>query len=244
MGRVARCAQRNEQGCGRVQKPQEAPKAKALWKMKATKDVGEEYYDPEREDNIMGRSKTRTISTLGRASQRSDWGTGSSSEMLKIRGRRSWPEHFVEGAFCNGRCWLPHSIHGMERARRYGPHGELFFFLIQKEPATVPGSETFSLFFNADIRTLRFSANVLKKCALIALHLIAEEGRGGEDGGHAPGLVNKWKMGCPKSSVWDSDDEAWSEDKSVVKAMFGRKTKVCLPVALEKAVWATKRCTS
>ena len=36
---------------------------------------------------------------------------------------------------------------------KYGPHGELFFFLIQKEPATVPGSETFSPFFNADFRT-------------------------------------------------------------------------------------------
>ena len=35
---------------------------------------------------------------------------------------------------------------------KYGPHGELFFFLIEKEPATVPGSETFSPFFLADIR--------------------------------------------------------------------------------------------
>ena len=35
---------------------------------------------------------------------------------------------------------------------KHWPHGELFVFLIQKEPATVPGSET-SPFFNADIRT-------------------------------------------------------------------------------------------
>ena len=41
------------------QKPQEPQKAKALWKMKAAKDAGEEYYDPEREDNILGRNKTR-----------------------------------------------------------------------------------------------------------------------------------------------------------------------------------------
>ena len=27
--------------------------------MKAAKDVGEEYYDPEREDNILGTNKTR-----------------------------------------------------------------------------------------------------------------------------------------------------------------------------------------
>ena len=26
---------------------------------------------------------------------------------------------------------------------KYGPHGELFFFLIQEESATMPGSETF-----------------------------------------------------------------------------------------------------
>ena len=39
---------------------------------------------------------------------------------------------------------------------KYGLHGELFFFLIQKEQVTVPGSETFSPFFNADIRTLPF----------------------------------------------------------------------------------------
>ena len=36
---------------------------------------------------------------------------------------------------------------------KYGPHGELFFFLIQKEPEMVPGGEACSLFFNADIRT-------------------------------------------------------------------------------------------
>ena len=34
---------------------------------------------------------------------------------------------------------------------KYGPHGELFFFIFQKEPAAMPGSETFSLFFIADI---------------------------------------------------------------------------------------------
>ena len=55
-----------------------------------------------------------------------------------------------------------------------------------------------------------FPADVLlKKCALIALHLIAEERRDG-DGCHAPGLVDEWMMGCPKSPMWESDGEAWS----------------------------------
>ena len=39
---------------------------------------------------------------------------------------------------------------------KYGPHGELFFFLTQKEPATMPGSETVSPFLNADICTSPF----------------------------------------------------------------------------------------
>ena len=38
-----------------------------------------------------------------------------------------------------------------------------FFFLIQKERATMPGSKTFSPFITADIRTSFVSANVLKK---------------------------------------------------------------------------------
>ena len=42
-----------------MKKPHEAQKAKALWKMKAAKDSGEEYYDPDREDNILVRNKTR-----------------------------------------------------------------------------------------------------------------------------------------------------------------------------------------
>ena len=56
---------------------------------------------------------------------------------------------------------------------------------------------------------------VLKKCALVALHLIGEEGRGGEDGRHAPGLGDEWKVGCPKSPMWKSEGEAWSEDERV-----------------------------
>ena len=42
-----------------VKKSQEAQKAIALWRMKAAKDAGEEYDDPDREDNVLGRNKTR-----------------------------------------------------------------------------------------------------------------------------------------------------------------------------------------
>ena len=60
-----------------------------------------------------------------------------------------------------------------------------------------------------------FSADVLKKCALIALHIIAEEGEGGEGGCHAPDLRDEWKVGCPKSPMWESVGEACLEDESV-----------------------------
>ena len=39
--------------------PQEAQKAKVLWTMKAAKDRETDFYDPAREDNILGRNYTR-----------------------------------------------------------------------------------------------------------------------------------------------------------------------------------------
>ena len=41
-----------------AKKPQEAQKARVLWKIKAATDAGEEYYDPTCEDNIKGRNET------------------------------------------------------------------------------------------------------------------------------------------------------------------------------------------
>ena len=61
---------------------------------------------------------------------------------------------------------------------KYGPHGELFFFLIQQ--AIAPNNETFSPLINPVIRFPCFSADVLEKCALIALHVMAEEAMGGD----------------------------------------------------------------
>ena len=29
-----------------------------------------------------------------------------------------------------------------------------------------------------------------------------------------PGLGDEWKVGCPKSPMWESEGEAWSEDES------------------------------
>ena len=108
---------------------------------------------------------------------------------------------------------------------KYGPQGELFFFLIQKEPAIVPDSETFSPFISSDIRTPLFSADVLKQCAPLALHIIAQEGRDG-DGFQVPELGDEWKMGCPKSPMWEGEGGAWSEDEGA-SSTASREGNVC-----------------
>ena len=91
----------------RVKKPNENQKAKALWKMKATMDRREDFYDPERKDNIVERDKTRLelwkehlkdpIVALDKALkcvENSCW-------------RVCWPEKLVEGATSSGPRTLP-----------------------------------------------------------------------------------------------------------------------------------------
>ena len=43
----------------RAKEPSESKKARALWRMKAARGRREEFYDPERQDNILGRNKKR-----------------------------------------------------------------------------------------------------------------------------------------------------------------------------------------
>ena len=103
--------------------------------------------------------------------------------------------------------------------------------LIQKEPAIAPNSETFSTFINPGIRTPLFSAAVLKKCALLALHLIAEE--------------EETEMDV-MPLIWGKNGKLAAERVQCerVKAKLGRKTKVCSLAAFVKAMCATMRCTS
>ena len=94
---------------------------------------------------------------------------------------------------------------------KYGPHGDPFFFLIQNEPVrsmSVRPSAPSSMLTSV----LLFSPDVLKKCALLALHLIAEEGRDG-DGFEVRGLGDEWKMRCQKGPMWEGEGEAWSKDE-------------------------------
>ena len=153
--------------------------------------------------------KQDKISTVGRAPQRSNCGIGQSPEVCGESVFEVWSRVLCGRSVLQwlalGSCKVFVVKSRSERAfgptldptdsvcvclrtasmewhvpGKYGPQGELFFFLIQKEPATVLGSKTLSTFFNADVRSPLFSAYVLKKCALIALHVIAGEGRDGD----------------------------------------------------------------
>ena len=79
---------------------------------------------------------------------------------------------------------------------KYGPHGELFFFLVKKEPvASTDGpSNPF------------VSAETLKACALTGLHFLflAAEGEAGSCGGPSPDSGGMWRHGCPMSLEWIS----------------------------------------
>ena len=122
-----------------------------------------------------------------------------------------------------GWCVFTHSIRGAERARESTGRMASSFFLIQK-PAAMPGSEPFSAFFAADIRAPFFSADVLKKCALVGMHVMAAEGR--------------------VESKTCGDMVAQRVQFGKVRMKLGLTTKASHRVSLAKTMCATARCTS
>ena len=83
-----------------------------------------------------------------------------------------------------------------------------------------------SPFLNADIRTSLFSADVLKKCALIALHV---NGRRRKIWGWISSPLSweeEWKMGCPKRPMWEGEGAACLEDENA-SSSSSREGNVC-----------------
>ena len=77
-----------------------------------------------------------------------------------------------------------------------GPHGELFFFLLKKEPVVLSEVVEFGPCF---------SAETVKACALFGLHMMAEENALRWDRDSSPHVGETWEYGCPKSPVWSGD---------------------------------------
>ena len=107
---------------------------------------------------------------------------------------------------------------------KYGPHGQLFFFLVKMEQVVTP---------NEVLPNPLVFAETLKACARIGLHLLAAEDEAGDGSAvlgtkrahstrvgwcapsrvRSPELGGVWKYGCPKSPDWGSDVESWTESE-------------------------------
>ena len=61
------------------------------------------------------------------------------------------------------------------------------------------------------------SAETVKACAWIGLHMLAEENALRSDSDSSPDLGEMWRYGCPKSPVWSSNEWTGSEDASSVE---------------------------
>ena len=84
---------------------------------------------------------------------------------------------------------------------KYGPHDELFFFLLTKEAVVLSESIEFGPCI---------STKMEKACALIGLHMMAEEISLRSDSATSPDLGDMWRYGCPKGPVWSSNGVEWA----------------------------------
>ena len=165
-------------------------KAKALWASKAAKDRGEEFCDPARKDNLLGRKRTRLelwevhlkdpIIASYKALKcvenpyQSLFLAQSSCEKARVLQWPTVPEMWKK-PLCEG-VWLYLDPWDSVRLRtasthwnvpgKCGPHGELFFFLIKKEQVVAS---------HEALPNPCVSAETLKACALIGLNLFWQQ---------------------------------------------------------------------
>ena len=71
-----------ERGSGSEENHIKSPKAKALWKMTAAKDRREDFFDPERKDNILVRNNAR-LEVWEEHAKRPDRSTGQSLKCVE-----------------------------------------------------------------------------------------------------------------------------------------------------------------
>ena len=88
---------------------------------------------------------------------------------------------------------------------KYGPHGELLFFLVKSEAVAASNDVPSNPFV---------SAEMLKAYALIGLHLLAAEGEAGSSGSQSSDSGDVWRYGCPKSPDWNGNVGSESEGTS------------------------------
>ena len=125
-----------------------------------------------------------------------------------------WPNLDPMDSVC-----FAHSVHGMECVREVWAAWRALFLPDSGGARVAAGLVRLSV----PSSMLTSAPPSFLLALLFVLRIIAEEGRDGEE---FQGLGDEWKMGCPKSPVWESEGEAWSEDED---ASFGgsREDNVC-----------------
>ena len=202
-----------------TKKPGDSQKAKTLWATKAAKDRDDEFYDPAHRKDIQDRA--RTLSEVWKDHLKSPVAaltkTPFSSELLSS----------LDGGQC---CLCKESAESVGRAlpgmwpfldawdvvflrtaagvwnvaKKYGPYGELFFFLKRKEPVF----DREAVDFGSCV-----SAEALKACALIGLHMIADEVTSLSLNGIFLELGNRWRYVGPRNPLWKGDVGGWTESE-------------------------------
>ena len=108
-----------------VKKPNESQKARAIWRMKAARDSGEDFF------------VTQSARTTFWEEMKRDWNCGKSTSKTQLWHWTTfdvWLRILVKDDF-----WLETSTH-WNVPKKSGSHGELFFFLLKKEPMVLSWS--------------------------------------------------------------------------------------------------------
>ena len=105
--------------------------------------------------------------------------------------------------------------------KKYGPYGELLFFLMQKEPEPLQGKKSVGSLFEADFRFLLLEVLVSD----FVLSYSAEKSMKLSDGKLLGSGFAKDVRG-PESTLWESVAEVSSEDESLSATSF-REDGVC-----------------
>ena len=153
-----------------------------------------------------------------------NWVAGHMPESLVCLngGQLGWCKDFAEDVgrtLLGGGLAVSGSVGGCGSAPgENGPHGERFFFLIRKEP--------FALTNAVEFRP-RVTAETLKACALIGLHMIAGETTRSFSG-ISPDLGDMWRCDCPKSFDCGSDLDVWAESECTPRHEVYEHTNECV----------------
>ena len=152
------------------------------------------FCDPERKDNILGRNETRLEL----------WEEHLKDPIVALdKTFDVWLRILVKDDF-----WLETSTN-WNVPKKSGSHGELFFFLLKKEPMVLSELVEFGP---------STSAETVTACALIDLHMMASENAPRSDRDSSPDLGEMCKFGCPSGDGFEGAKKCGYFIRGVLRA--------------------------